>query len=158
MHRRMSRLRQPTEATKVVRRGFSILLVVVPAFAALLATGASRERSCPANGNGLSSSFKAMAKWANLQEERAWGVTDGVYGAIDVNIWVFDRCGGESCENSALVPVFEFDPNDTLLKNFGATFFVFPHGIYVDQDKDGRSSVWGLTGLPITRSWASFWP
>ena len=47
-----------------------------------------------------------------------------------------------SCENSALAPVFEFDPNGTLLKNFGATFLIFPHGIYVDQ----HENVWRTDG------------
>jgi hypothetical protein len=61
----------------MARRGYSISLVVVPAFAALLATGASQERSSPANGNGLSNPFRALAKRANLPEGRTWGATGG---------------------------------------------------------------------------------
>src|SRR5262249_1220451 len=66
---------------------------------------------------------------------RAWGGTTAV--AVDrdgKSIWVFERCGGESCAASNLPPILHFDPSGKLLASFGAGMFVFPHGITVDRD------------------------
>ena len=52
----------------------------------------------------------------------------------DSNIWAFDRCGANSCVDSNLDPILEFDPTGKLLKSFGAGMFVQPHGLFVDKD------------------------
>jgi sugar lactone lactonase YvrE len=120
------------------------LLLVATAVAALVACPA-KELSIPRNGNALPDPYQALAKWAILPAGRSWGATGGIYGSPDGNIWVFDRCGGESCEDSRLAPIFEFDPGGKLRKNFGVGHFIFPHGIYVDHDQnvwltDGKAS------------------
>ena len=62
----------------------------------------------------------------------------GSGNAVDVdsegNIWVFERCGQNSCSNTDVDPVLKFSPEGNLLSSFGAGMFVFPHGIIVDDD------------------------
>ncbi len=62
----------------------------------------------------------------------------GSGNAVDVdsegNIWVFERCGQNSCSDSSVDPILKFSPEGELLFSFGAGMFVFPHGIIVDSD------------------------
>lgn len=62
----------------------------------------------------------------------------GSGNAVDVdskgNIWVFERCGQNTCIGSDLDPILKFSPGGELLDSFGSEMFVFPHGIIVDKD------------------------
>lgn len=62
----------------------------------------------------------------------------GSSNAVDVdsqgNVWVFERCGQNSCADSDVNPILKFSPDGELLHSFGAGMFVFPHGISVDDD------------------------
>lgn len=62
----------------------------------------------------------------------------GSGNAIDIdsagNIWVFERCGANSCSGSTVDPILKFSPDGEFLSSFGAGMFVFPHGIVVDDD------------------------
>jgi len=49
-------------------------------------------------------------------------------------VWDFERCGANSCLGSDLPPILHFDMTGRLIKAFGAGMFVFPHGIFVDQE------------------------
>ena len=66
------------------------------------------------------------------------GRTMGSSNAVDVdyqgNIWVFERCGANTCSGSDLDPILKFSPEGTLLLSFGAGMFVFPHGIVIDAE------------------------
>ena len=66
------------------------------------------------------------------------GRTMGSGNAVDVdskgNIWVFERCGQNTCLGSDLDPILKFSPEGELLASFGSGMFVFPHGIVVDAD------------------------
>jgi DNA-binding beta-propeller fold protein YncE len=91
--------------------------------------------------------YGAATSIGQLPAGRAWGGTTAV--AVDrdgKSIWVFERCGGESCATSTLPPILHFDPSGKLLASFGAGMFVFPHGITVDRegnvwvaDADGKN-------------------
>lgn len=79
--------------------------------------------------------YAAATPFGQLPAGRSWGGTTAV--AVDRDgrsIWVFERCGGESCAESKLPPILHFDPSGKLLASFGAGMFVFPHGITVDHD------------------------
>jgi streptogramin lyase len=52
------------------------------------------------------------------------------------NLWVFERCGANTCAGSSEAPILEFDPSGKLLKSFGAGMFVFPHAVFVDHDNN----------------------
>ncbi|HET7766429.1 MAG TPA: peptidyl-alpha-hydroxyglycine alpha-amidating lyase family protein, partial [Burkholderiales bacterium] len=61
-------------------------------------------------------------------------------------VWVFERCGNNTCAASTLAPVLEFDSSGRLMRSFGAGLFVFPHAIHVDRegnifvaDADGKN-------------------
>jgi DNA-binding beta-propeller fold protein YncE len=83
----------------------------------------------------LPNPFAPAASFGQLPAGRAWGGTTAVAsGADGKSIWVFERCGGESCAASTLPPILHFDASGKLLAGFGAGMFVFPHGITVDHD------------------------
>jgi streptogramin lyase len=78
--------------------------------------------------------YRTVENWAQLPEGRTWGATSAVSVDRNGNVWIFDRCGANTCAGSNLAPIVEFDPSGKFLKSFGAGMFVFPHGIYVDKD------------------------
>ena len=70
--------------------------------------------------------------WAKLN--RTFGSTSAVDVDRSGNVWVFERCGGNSCAGSSLAPVLKFDASGRLVQSFGAGLFVFPHAIHVDRE------------------------
>ena len=58
------------------------------------------------------------------------------------SMWVFDRCGANTCAGSDLAPIQKFDASGKLVTSFGAGMFIFPHGIFVDRD----DNVWVTDG------------
>jgi streptogramin lyase len=111
-------------------------------FAALLAIGAPLPLAAQATMqpvNDLPNPYRTIEGWAKMPEGRAWGATSAV--AIDRDgrsVWVAERCGANSCANSPLDPVLEFDPNGNLVKHFGAGLMISPHDIVVDR----HDNVW----------------
>jgi hypothetical protein len=80
---------------------------------------------------------------------RKWGSTAGVDIDRDgKTVWIIDRCGGNSCYDTAtgkmsdLDPILHFDENGKLIKGFGAGIVVFPHGLFVDRD----DNIWVTDG------------
>lgn len=85
--------------------------------------------------NDLPNPYKTVDGWAKLPEGRTWGSTSAVEVAKDGStIWVAERCGANSCANSTLDPILQFDATGKLIKSFGAGLIANPHGIYVDHD------------------------
>jgi sugar lactone lactonase YvrE len=78
--------------------------------------------------------YRTIEKWGQLPEGRTWGAASSVYPDRDGNIWVFERCGANSCAGSDLAPVLKFDPSGKLLKSWGARVFLWPHGLYIDRE------------------------
>jgi sugar lactone lactonase YvrE len=58
------------------------------------------------------------------------------------SVWVFERCGGNTCDGSMLAPLLKFDSSGRLVASFGAGMFVFPHGVFVDAD----DNIWVTDG------------
>jgi hypothetical protein len=84
-----------------------------------------------------------------LPAGRTWGSTAGVDIDQDgKSVWIVDRCGGNSCYDTAtgkmspLDPILHFDEDGTLINSFGAGMIVFPHGLFVDRD----DNVWVTDG------------
>ena len=86
--------------------------------------------------------YRVVEDWAKLPEGRTWGSTAAVDVDANDHIWVAERCGANSCADSSLAPILEFDPSGQLLRSFGAGLFVFPHGIGVDKE----GNVWVTDG------------
>jgi hypothetical protein len=93
--------------------------------------------------NVLPNPYRSIENWAHLPDGRTWGSSAGVYtDPKGTSIWVAERCGGNSCLGSDLPPILHFDLTGRLLNAFGAGMFVFPHGIFVDQE----GNVWVTDG------------
>ena len=80
--------------------------------------------------------------WAKFPDGRRWGWAS----AIDIdkrgNIWVFERCGANSCVGSKVAPVVQLTPRGKVLRTFGAGMFVWPYGIHVDR----AGAIWVTDG------------
>lgn len=108
----------------------------------LVGANAFAQASYPPS-NDLPNPYQTISNWAKLPDGRKWGATAGVSIGPDGNIWTYERCGGNSCADSNVPPVLEFDPSGKLLKTFGAGLFVLPHGIFVDK----QGNVWVTDGV-----------
>ena len=92
--------------------------------------------------------YRTVEHWFTLPEGRTMGSTSSVFVAPGGHIWVAERCGANTCADSSVAPILEFDESGKLLKSFGANLFVFPHSILMDnagnlwvtdgQGKDGK--------------------
>src|SRR5258707_9857675 len=119
---------------RIARNAFHAVLLLVSAEIAYAADNPYREEG-----------------WAKFADGRRWGWAS----AIDIdrrgNIWVFERCGANSCAGSKVAPLVQLTPLGKVLKTFGAGMFAFPHGLYVDragaiwvtdaEAKDGKGNV-----------------
>jgi sugar lactone lactonase YvrE len=122
------------------------------ALVGLVATATLQTRAQPidkgvaqpaAPTNSLPNPYRSVENWARMPEGRTWGSSAGVYvDPTGTSVWVAERCGANSCVGSDLPPILRFDMSGRLLKAFGAGMFVFPHGIFVDQD----GNVWVTDG------------
>lgn len=87
-----------------------------------------------AQGNSAPDPYRPVEGWGKpLPAGRQWGSTNAVTVDAKGNVWVAERCGGNSCADSSLDPILEFDSSGKLIKSFGASMFVVPHGVYVDK-------------------------
>jgi DNA-binding beta-propeller fold protein YncE len=80
------------------------------------------------------SKWRTIRDWAKAPEGRKLGSISTLDVDRNGNLWVFERCGANSCAESQLPPVMQFDSEGSFLRAFGAGMFVFPHGIHVDHD------------------------
>jgi hypothetical protein len=103
--------------------------------------------------NSAPNPYRTITGWYQWPEGREKGSMPAI--AIDKgdHLWVIERCGIKgfvptACADSKLDPIFEWDSNGKLVRNWGGGMFVFPHNIAVDADgnvwitdaeaKDGR--------------------
>jgi DNA-binding beta-propeller fold protein YncE len=110
-----------------------ILAAALAACGALSGTAMAQTNAPP--GIDLPNPYNAATTFGQLPAGRSWGGTTAV--AVDrdgKSVWVFERCGGESCADSKLPPILHFDASGKLLASFGGGMFVFPHGIAVGPD------------------------
>jgi sugar lactone lactonase YvrE len=85
--------------------------------------------------NSLPNGYETVTGWAKLPEGRTWGSTSAVEIDRDgKTIWVAERCGTNSCQDSKLDSILHFDETGKLIKSFGAGMLIAPHGIFIDRD------------------------
>jgi sugar lactone lactonase YvrE len=85
--------------------------------------------------NNTPNPFKQAENWAH--QTRPWASTNAVAVDSSDNIWVADRCAGNSgCSgaNSKINPIWELSSDGKVLKNFGAGLFVAPHSLTIDRN------------------------
>jgi len=127
-----------------MREPLRLKIVLATGIVALAASGlGARAQSSYPPPNDLPNPYRTVTGWAQLPDGRKWGSTSGVAIGSDGNIWTYERCGGNSCADSNLAPILEFDLSGKLLKNFGAGMFILPHGIFADRD----GNVWVTDGV-----------
>jgi DNA-binding beta-propeller fold protein YncE len=124
--------------------GLAVLTAVLvwSATPSVVSAGAAQERG-PVDSKPLPNPYQKVEGWAKLPAGRTWGAP----AALDLDpdgksIWVFERCGENSCAGSHLAPILKFDESGTLVTSFGADKFIFPHGLNVDKD----GNVWVSDG------------
>jgi streptogramin lyase len=101
--------------------------------------------------NSLPNPYVTIEDWAKLPQDRKWGSTSAV--AIDrdgKSIWVGERCGLNSCQDSMLDSILHFDEHGKLIKSFGVGLLIAPHGIFVDRDDNIWLTDCTCTGGPAT--------
>ena len=120
-----------------------IRLMLGTAILAAVAISSGRADAQTAEPNSAPNPFKATENWAQLPAGRTFGMAIGVDVDRDgKGVWVFDRCGSNTCEGSLIAPIQHFDASGKLLAAFGAGMFNFPHGFHVDRD----GNVWASDG------------
>src|SRR6266852_773299 len=110
---------------------------LVGAMVALIAMSGGRAYA-QGSPNSQPNPYLTIDGWAKLPEGRTWGQTSQLSLDRDGNVWVAERCGGNTCAGRTEAPILEFDPSGKLVKSFGGGLLVVPHGIFVDRD----GSVW----------------
>lgn len=120
-----------------------VRVVLTIAAAVVSAVSGGVLAQAPAPTNNLPNPYQSITIWAQLPEGRAWGSAAGVDIDPDgKSVWVFERCGANTCYGSNLDPILKFDANGKLVRSFGAGMFIFPHGIHVDR----QGNVWVTDG------------
>ena len=112
-----------------IRHRFAFVRIIV----AMLAMSGGMAYA-QANSNSLPNPYLTIDGWAKMPEGRTWGQTSQLSLDRDGNVWVAERCGGNTCADRPEAPILEFDHSGKLIKSFGAGMFVVPHGILVDRD------------------------
>ncbi len=128
---------------KIQSHAFTALTTTAIALVLTVATGAQNPPSRSTDGQNtqrpqLPNRYRTIEDFVTMPSGRVMGSTNAINVDATGNIWVFERCGANSCANSTLDPILQFDPSGKLIRSFGAGKFVFPHGI--EFDKDGN--VW----------------
>src|SRR5216684_2720448 len=97
-----------------------MLLLGVAATAAVALTSAP-SYSQMNDPNAAPNPYREDVGWAKTAMGRPFGSTIGVDIDRDgKSVWVFDRCGGGTCQNSKIAPVMKFDPSGKLVAAFGS--------------------------------------
>jgi DNA-binding beta-propeller fold protein YncE len=103
-------------------------LTLAGTIAAVLLLAAANEPNAQPNP------YRTIENWGKLPNGRTWGSAGGVAVDAHDHVWVAERCGANSCADSKLDPILEFDTEGNFLKSFGGGIFVFPHGMAIDRD------------------------
>ena len=111
------------------------LVLAITGIVTMISIGSRAHGQGGSQPNAAPNPYRAVDGWGKtLPEGRQWGSTNALTVDSKGNVWVAERCGGNSCADSTLDPILEFDSTGKLLKSFGAGLLVVPHGVYVDQD------------------------
>ena len=98
--------------------------------AAIAMSGSQVQADDP---NSAPNPYHVVEHWAKLPEGRVWGMAIGVDIDRDgTSLWVFDRCGGKTCDGSNVAPIQKFDATRQAGASFGAGLFNWPHGLVAD--------------------------
>jgi hypothetical protein len=83
--------------------------------------------------DSLPNPYRGAQAFGHLPGDRHWGSTSAVNLDSQGHVWFGERCGKNSCGDSNLDSIVEFDSSGKLLKNFGGGLFAVPHSLYFDK-------------------------
>ena len=82
----------------------------------------------------LPNRYRTVANVVTMPEGRTMGSSNAVNVDTKGNIWLFERCGANTCIDSKLDPILQFDPSGKFIRSFGGGMFVVPHAVVIDRD------------------------
>jgi DNA-binding beta-propeller fold protein YncE len=95
------------------------------------------------DANSAPNPYRPDEGWAKQPMGRGFGMVIGLNAARDgKSMWIFDRCGARSCEDSKIAPLNKYDADGHVVASIATGLTVFPHGLYVDKD----DNVWITDG------------
>jgi outer membrane protein assembly factor BamB len=124
---------------KAIKPALFALFLAAPL--AALAQPADQPKAAP---NPTANHYKEVPGFFKMPPGRQMGSSSAVFGDSKGNIWVVDRCAANSCVDSKLDPIMEFDANGKFIKAFGAGLLQFAHGIFIDS----RDHIWVTDNVP----------
>ena len=115
------------------------------AVVAAIMLSAAPSRAQTADPNSAPNTYRPDDGWAKQPMGRGFGSTIGLQVDRDgKSMWIYDRCGGDSCERSKIAPLNKYDASGRVVASLAAGLTTFPHGLFVDKDgnlwiTDGRA-------------------
>jgi NHL repeat-containing protein len=110
---------------------YGLLLTVVTTVACL--TVGSELATSDDTRNSAPDPYRRIDHFFKLPSGRRMGATSAVAIDREGHVWVAERCGANSCKDSAVDPIMEFDADGNFIKAFGGGLMLFPHGFYIDR-------------------------
>jgi sugar lactone lactonase YvrE len=110
-----------------------------------------------ADPNSAPNTYRPDDGWAKQPMGRGFGSTIGLQVDRDgKSMWIYDRCGGDSCERSKIAPLNKYDASGRVVASLAAGLTTFPHGLFVDKDgnlwiTDGRADKTKKIGNTVTK-------
>jgi streptogramin lyase len=122
----------------MIWRPIHLIAAICVAMAMVGTLNLSGQQAAPVSQNldmpKLPNPYRTIMDFVTMPAGRTMGSTNAINVDAKGNIWVFERCGANSCADSNLDPILEFDPSGKLIRSFGKGMFVFPHAIEFDRD------------------------
>jgi sugar lactone lactonase YvrE len=85
-----------------------------------------------ADPNSAPNTYRQDDGWAKQPMGRGFGSTIGLQVDRDgKSMWIYDRCGGDSCERSKIAPLNKYDASGRVVASLAAGLTTFPHGLGV---------------------------
>jgi len=106
------------------------------ALAAIAMSAAPASAQTPGSDpNSAPNAYRPDDAWAKQPMGRGFGMTITMNVDRDgKSMWVFDRCGARSCEESKIAPLNKYDADGHVVASLAAGMTVWPHGLHVDKD------------------------
>jgi hypothetical protein len=83
--------------------------------------------------NSQPNPYRRIDNFFKMPPGRTMGSSSAVAVDHRGHIWVAERCGANSCANSKIDPIMEFDAGGNFIKAFGGGMMLFPHGFFIDN-------------------------
>ena len=88
----------------------------------------------------LPNPYRSVENIVTMPAGRTMGSTNAINVDAKGNIWVFERCGVNSCAESNVDPILQFDPSGKLLRSFGSATSSDPFIVTFDNPSRSPAS------------------